>query len=119
MIVKMNNQKEKFYFYMGEVFGSRKIQNDTKDRFFDDDTKEWYLFLKEEKVVACISINNTTIKNVYAKEEECLERIFVKILKDKQISPSIVTNKYETLYKKVGLKVKKPDGYKNYIMISV
>ena len=43
MIIKMTNKDEKFYEYMGRLFGSRLVEKQTNDRIYDDDSKEWYI----------------------------------------------------------------------------
>ena len=75
MVIKMNNKSEKFYEYMGKIFGSRLIQNQTNDRIYDDDNKIWYIYLEEEKVVAFVSISNNIIKNIYTKKSKNLKEV--------------------------------------------
>ena len=67
MIVKMTNKDEKFYQYMGRIFGSRVIEKQTNDRIYDDNDKEWYIALEENKVKAFVSISQNKIKNVFAR----------------------------------------------------
>ena len=45
MIKSINNNNPDFYKYMGKIFGSRKVQRDTEDRFYDDNEKEWICLL--------------------------------------------------------------------------
>lgn len=117
MVVKMNNKDENFYKYMGKIFGSRLIQNQTNDRIYDDDNKNWYIYLENEKVVAFVSISNDIIKNVYGTKEEALKEILKEVKKDNKIKDSTVTTLYEELYKEAGYKVIK-DIYKNFVVIS-
>ena len=69
MVVKMNNKLEGFYGYMGKIFGSRIVQRQINDRIYDDNDKEWYTYVEDERVVACVSILNGVIKNVYTINE--------------------------------------------------
>lgn len=117
MIIKMTNQDKKFYQYMGKIFGSRKIEKQINDRIYDDDSKEWYIYLDEEEVMAFVSINNSVIKNIYAVEGRYLEEILEKIKEETTIRYSIVTNKYEETYKKCGLQVYNDETYKNFVSI--
>lgn len=117
MIVKMNNKSDKFYEYMGKIFGSRLIQNQTNDRIYDDDNKIWYLNIEDERVVAFISVSNNIIKNVYGTKEDALQEILQEVKKENKIKDSTVTMLYENLYKKVGFKVAK-DSYKNFVVIA-
>lgn len=117
MIIKMTNKDEKFYQYMGRIFGSRLVQKQTNDRIYDDDSKQWYIYLKEEKVMAFVSINEDIIKNIYTTHEKYLEEILIKIKKENNISYSIVTNYYVKVYEKCGFKVNNRQDYKNFVTI--
>lgn len=117
MIVKMTNKDENFYQYMGKFFGSRLIEKQTNDRIYDDDSKQWYIFLEEGKVMAFVSINNNVIKNIYTTKEKYLEEILKKIRKENEITYSIVTNYYKEIYEKSGFRVSKNQDYKNFITI--
>jgi len=118
MVVKMNNKNEKFYEYMGKMFGSRLIQNQTNDRIYDDDNKTWYISLEENKTIAFASVSNGVIKNIYTTKSKHLEEILKTIKKENQISSSTVTNLYEDSYKKAGYKIEKTDNLKNFLIIS-
>ena len=63
MVVKMTNQTENFYHYMGKFFGSRLVERQTNDRIYDDDNKQWYLYLEQGKVKAFVSISKNIIKH--------------------------------------------------------
>lgn len=117
MIVKMDNKKEEFYTYMGKVFGSRIVQKQTNDRIYDDNDKEWYVYIEEGRVAAFVSVSNTTIKNIYTTKESYLVEILKEIKKENKITESIVTNLYEDLYKEVGFKVNHTNNLKNFVMI--
>lgn len=117
MVVKMINKQEKFYQYMGKFFGSRLIEKQTNDRIYDDDNKQWYIYLEEERVMAFVSVNNNVIKNVYTTKEKYLEEILMEVKKDNHITYSIVTNYYKQIYEKCGFKVSKNQDYKNFITI--
>lgn len=118
MIVKMNNKDEKFYEYMGKIFGSRLIQNQTNDRIYDDDNKVWYIFLEDEKVIAFVSVSNNVIKNIYGVKEKALKEVLEKVRKENRTTFSTVTNKYEELYAEAGFKVSRTDSLKNFVVIS-
>ena len=114
----MNNKSEKFYEYMGKIFGSRLIQNQTNDRIYDDDNKIWYIYLEEEKVVAFVSISNNIIKNIYTTKSKYLKEVLEEIKKENKITFSTVTNIYEKLYTEVGFKVNKTENLKNFVILS-
>lgn len=118
MVLVMYNQDKDFYSYMGKIFGSRVIEKQTNDRFYDDSEKEWYINVKNDKVVACVSLKNKNIKNIYTSKKEYLQEILVKIKKDTEISPSTVTNLYKNVYLKSGYKVIENERYKNFVVIN-
>lgn len=117
MVIKITNKEEKFYHYMGKFFGSRLIEKQTNDRIYDDDSKEWYIYLEEEKVMAFVSINKNIIKNVYTMKEKYLEEILREVQKENNITYSIVTNYYREVYERCGFKIAKNQDYKNFITI--
>lgn len=117
MVVKMNNKQEKFYSYMGRMFGSRIVQRQTNDRIYDDSDKEWYLNIKDDRVVAFVSISNNTIKNVYTIKDSYLTEILKKIKKEVKINESIVPNVYKNLYTKAGYSINNMNTFKNFISI--
>lgn len=79
MIKRMNNKEPDFYKYLGPVFGSRKIQRLTKDRFYDDNGKEWILNINDaEDIQAVLSISDNRIKNVYADDNHALVELLKK-----------------------------------------
>ena len=104
---------------MGKFFGSRLIEKQTNDRIYDDDDKQWYIYLEEQKVLAFVSVNKNIIKNIYTTKEKYLEEILKKVRKENEITYSIVTNYYTELYEKCGFKVSKNQDYKNFVTIYV
>lgn len=117
MIIKITNQEENFYLYMGRIFGSRFVEKQTNDRIYDDDNKEWYLYLEEDKVKAFVSVSKNVIKNIYATKEEYLEKILKMLKKESKMIHGIVTNQYIEVYEKCGFKVDKSQNYKNFVTI--
>lgn len=117
MIIKMTNKDERFYQYMGKFFGSRLVERQTNDRIYDDDSKEWYIYLEEEKVMAFVSIHKNVIKNIYTTKDKYLEELLKKIKKENNITYSIVTNSYIAIYEKCGFQISKNQEYKNFATI--
>ena len=116
MVVKMTNKDEKFYEYMGKFFGSRLVEKQTNDRIYDDDNKEWYIYIEEEKVKAFVSITKDVIKNIYTLKEQYLEEILKEINKERNITNSIVTNQYSEIYERCGFIIE-GQSYKNFVTI--
>lgn len=118
MIVKLTNKDDSFYLYMGKFFGSRIIQTETKDRIYDDNNKEWYIYLNSNsKPCAFVSVCDNTIKNIYSTSDDYLKELLLYIMKEIVISPSIVTKIYEDIYIQCGFHINTLDNYKHFIMI--
>ena len=117
MVKKITNKDEKFYEYMGKFFGSRLIEKQTNDRIYDDDDKEWYIYLEQEKVAAFVSVRKNVIKNIYTTKEKYLESILKEIKKQENITYSTVTNRYLETYEKSGFKINTDQEYKNFVVI--
>ena len=117
MIVKMNNKSKNFYSIMGKFFGSRIVQNETNDRIYDDNSKEWYIYLDNDNPVAFVSISSNVIKNVYSIKDDFLIELLQYITKEISIKDSIVTKTYLNTYAVSGLVVDESSEYKNFIRI--
>lgn len=117
MVIKITNREEKFYQYMGRFFGSRLIEKQTSDRIYDDDSKEWYIYLKDDKVMAFVSISKNIIKNVYTVKEEYLEEVLNVVKGENNITYSIVTSYYKEVYERCGFEIGKNQDYKNFVTI--
>ena len=117
MILKLTNKDKNFYEYMGKFFGSRLVQRQTNDRIFDDPDKVWYIYKEGNKIVAFVSIQKSTIKNIYSTKEEYLEKLLERIKKENKITNSIVTNSYKNLYKRCGFFINNNSNLKNFVTI--
>lgn len=117
MIIKMTNNDEKFYQYMGRIFGSRIIERETNDRIYDDNNKDWYIYIEEEKVLAFVSVSKNIIKNIYTTKKEYLNELLNEIKKENIISNSIVTKTYIDIYKQCGFKIEENSSLKNFVTI--
>lgn len=118
MVIKINNKQEKFYKYMGKMFGSRILERETNDRLYDDNNKEWYIYLENDTVKAFASLSNNVIKNIYTTKEIYLEKVLTRIIQENTtIKKSIVTNKYIKIYKNCEFTVDENINYKNFVKI--
>lgn len=118
MIIKMDNKSKNFYSIMGKFFGSRIVQNKTNDRIYDDNNKEWYIYLSEDNnPVAFVSIVSNVIKNIYAVKDCFLVELLTYIHKTIKIESSIVTAIYSDIYKDCGFICTNEDNYKNFVKI--
>ena len=116
MILKMDNKSKDFYNIMGRFFGSRIVQNKTNDRIYDDNNKEWYVYLDKKNPVAFVSIVSGVIKNVYSIKDEFLIELLTQVSKTVKIEDSIVTSAYYDVYNSCGF-ICDDNGYKNFIRI--
>lgn len=116
MILKMDNKSKDFYNIMGRFFGSRIVENKTNDRIYDDNNKNWYVYLDNDIPVAFVSLSSNVIKNVYAIKDEFLVKLLVHVSKQIKIDDSIVTSTYYDVYNSCGF-ICDNDGYKNFIRI--
>ena len=117
MVIKLTNEDDRFYQYMGKFFGSRLVEKQTNDRIYDDSDKVWYIYLDGKKVVAFISIQKNTIKNLYTIKQEYLEKLLERVKKENKITTSIVTNTYKDLYEKCGFILNNNQNFKNFVTI--
>lgn len=113
MIKRMNNSDPEFYGYMGKIFGSRKVQKETFDRFYDDDGKEWIFNLDKGSVTAVISVKDNMIKNVYAEDAFALMDILNEVRPE--ISKGLVPISYREIYTGAGYKI--VEEKKNFLEI--
>lgn len=117
MIAKMDNKSKNFYSIMGKFFGSRIVENETNDRIYDDNKKEWYVYFDNDNPVAFVSICSGVIKNVYSIKDEFLIELLQQISKETNIKDSIVTKTYRNAYESSGLFIGGDNEYKNFIRI--
>lgn len=113
MIKRMNNTDPAFYGYMGKIFGSRKVQKETSDRFYDDDGKEWILHIDKKSVTAVVSVKDNIIKNVYAEDAFALMEILREIYRE--ICKGLVPISYKEMYAGAGYKI--VEEKKNFLEI--
>lgn len=113
MIKRMNNSSPEFYGYMGKIFGSRKVQKETSDRFYDDDGKEWILHIDKKSVSAVVSVKDNIIKNVYAEDAFALMEILRGIYTE--IYNGLVPISYKEIYVGAGYKI--VEEKKNFLEI--
>lgn len=116
MILKIDNKSKNFYNIMGRFFGSRIVQNKTNDRIYDDNDKEWYVYMDNEIPVAFVSLSSNVIKNVYSIKNEFLVELLNYVKSKIQIQDSIVTVTYFDVYNSCGF-ICDNAGYKNFIRI--
>ncbi|WP_061564880.1 hypothetical protein [Heyndrickxia coagulans] len=118
MILKLTNKSKNFYAHVGKVFGSRKVEQVTGDRFYDDDDKVWYIYFRRGSGVpdTFVSVRQNKIKNVWTENSEHLVEVLKKVAKDWPIKESIVPAVFKKEYETAGFEFLE-NGYKNFIKI--
>lgn len=113
MVKRMKNTDPGFYGYMGKIFGSRRVQRDTADRFYDDDEKEWIIDVTGKTVNSVISVRASKMKNVYAEDVFSLIAILEKVYPE--VSGGTVPIIYQEAYTAAGYQVVAEK--KNFVII--
>lgn len=116
MIITVTNKSKNFYTHLGPVFGSRKVQRITGDRFYDDDDKVWYLYYDKGSPSVFISISDGVIKNVWGENDDLLSKTLREVREKENIKESIVPRIFEKQYREAGYKIIS-NGYTNFIKI--
>lgn len=103
-----------FYKIMGPVFGSRKIQRLTTDRFYDDADKTWYYGDGTgDDLGFVLSIKDTVIKNVYIEDVAAAAETLSILCAE--VSESKVPARYRDVFEQAGFTVL--DVGKNYMTV--
>lgn len=100
LVQRMNRKSEGFYEVMGPVFGSRMIEQETRDRFYDDAGKEWYVLPGQ----GAASVKEDTIRNFWAASEAVADALLAQITADYTRVKGIVPRKYEQAFKRAEFK---------------
>ncbi|MBE5786184.1 MAG: hypothetical protein E7324_01440 [Clostridiales bacterium] len=77
-IIRLNQTSPDFYMLMGPVFGSRQVEKDTKDRFYDDPGKQWYLIPGK----GAASVKDGVLRNFWTREEKDAQTLIEAMLQD-------------------------------------
>lgn len=111
--LKLTRDDANFYVLLGPVFGSRALEKETHDRFYDDPGKIWYL-LPEEGVA---SILNGVIRNFWAADDRAAEMLIQALQQDAERLRGILPRIYEKPFRRLGFHT---TGYrKNFIEVSL
>lgn len=116
MIIKITNKSKNFYSHLGPVFGSRKVQRVTGDRFYDDEGKFWYIYYDKGVPTAFVAVMNNIIKNVWSDDLELLKQTLHEVYKKETIKTSTVPAVFKDVYNDAGFTIIE-NGSKNFIKI--
>ena len=97
-VLKLDRSSPEFYAQMGPIFGSRVIEKESMDRFYDDPDKEWYL------IPGCgaASVFNYTIKNFWAATPGAAQKLLERLMVEYRFLSGIVSNKHEQSFRNMG-----------------
>lgn len=110
-VLRLNRNDEEFYALLGPVFGSRRIEQQTRDRFYDDPGKLWYVIPGQ----GVASVLDEKVKNFWAVSEEVAEALISAMLDDRGRLFGILPNTFEPVFREMGFKTV---GYrKNFIEV--
>jgi len=110
-VLRLNRKSEDFYLHMGPVFGSRLVDMVTKDRFYDDADKQWYVIPN----CGAASLRGNSIRNFWAISDEAAEALIAAILEDCPCLEGIAPQQYESNFKGAGFRT---EGFrKNFIKV--
>ena len=99
-IRKIDRLDRDFYALMGPVFGSRRVERETHDRFYDDPGKTWYVGKN-----CAASVAGSTIKNFWALDEEEAEELLNAMLAQTEGLAGIVPNTFREAFEAAGMRV--------------
>lgn len=80
--IRLNQKSPNFYELLGPVFGSRTIEQETNDRFYDDAEKEWFLLLDQDAYLASLLFPEKSSKisgpSTPTRQKPCCAKFFPK-----------------------------------------
>ena len=101
-VLRMNRSSEGFYEIMGPVFGSRAIERDTHDRFYDDADKEWYCIPGE----GAASVKHGSIRNFWASSPAVAAELLAAMQADCVRLSGIVPCAHREAFSQAGFSVR-------------
>lgn len=111
--LKLTRNDADFYTLLGPVFGSRALEKETRDRFYDDPDKIWYLLPGE----GVASLLGGVIRNFWAVDDAAAETLIQALLQDVDRPRGILPRIYERPFRRQGFHTA---GYrKNFIEVSL
>lgn len=97
-VLKLNRQSEGFYEFMGPVFGSRIVEQMTRDRFYDDPGKMWFCIPGQ----GAASVERETIRNFWATSDEVADALLERLCREYIRLRGIVPHLYEDNFRRMG-----------------
>lgn len=92
-VIRTEQTDKSFYTLVGPFLGSRTVERETRDRFYDDPGKVWYIC---EQGVA--SVLNGVIRNFYAADFERAVALLEAITRDYASLTGIVPRTWREVF---------------------
>lgn len=102
MVIQLTNKSNNFYAHLGPIFGSRKVQKMTGDRFYDDDEKVWFIYFNRGTPTAFVSVEDNVIKNVWSEQENYLVAVLKEVNSKVTVEESVVPIIFQKSYQAAG-----------------
>lgn len=110
-LLKLNRNDDDFYRYLGPIFGSRIIEQETHDRFYDDLGKQWYLIPGS----GAASVLGGRIRNFWAANPEVADELISALTQDYAYLSGVLPRQYEAFFRQRNFKT---NGYRrNFIEV--
>ena len=97
-IRRLTRSDEDFYTVMGPIFGSRLIEKQTKDRFYDDPAKVWFVIPGK----GAASLLDCIIKNFWAVNDETADTLVSARVQEQKWLDGVLPRTYEDVFKRHG-----------------
>lgn len=110
-ILRLERTNKDFYIYMGPIFGSRIIEKETGDRFYDDAEKLWYI----APARGAASVKVGVLRNFWAADEETAQELVRAMVLDNRRLSGVAARRYEGAFKASGFTVQ--SYRKNFIEV--
>lgn len=98
MIQKLTRNSVDFYALMGPFFGSRRVEKDTRDRFYDDEDKTWYI----RPGLCAASLRHGLLRNFWAANDDAADELIAALLEEAQTLSGIASDRYEGAFRRAG-----------------
>lgn len=110
-ILRLERTSRDFYIYMGPIFGSRIIEKETGDRFYDDAEKMWYVAPGR----GAASMRSGILRNFWAADDETAQELVEAMVLDNRRLSGVAARRYENAFKTHGFTVQ--SYRKNFIEV--
>lgn len=110
-ILRLERNDQDFYDYMGPVFGSRIIEREAGDRFYDDPDKVWYVLPNR----GAASVKHGLLRNFWAADDETADMLVEALRADNPHLSGVAPRQYEKAFADAGFQVS--EHHKNFIEV--